>query len=215
MNLDRVRSYLKCITYRRRFLAERERSRQAKMEQGDGFFRFQSTRYDRPHPAVHPDIPAIIVDDFPTTPPQSTRDITSYPASPFSDAESPGRSPGEATRDPFELSFGGGSPHSSALHRARRTSDVSMLSTDLGLRYASVASSRRFTCTSDALCRRDLSPSRDSSLIPDDDGQDVLAAVQNSSWGGKCCRRHALCLFLTVRFFADLMLEAEEEEHRQ
>ncbi|THH14934.1 hypothetical protein EW146_g5467 [Bondarzewia mesenterica] len=159
VNVDRVRSYLKCITYRRRFLAQRDSARREKEAR---------------------EIPAIIVDDFPSTPPQSTRDIASHrlPPSPFSDSESPSHSAGEGPRDPFDLSISGGSPRSSTLQRARRTSDVSMLSTDLGLRYM-----------------RDLSPSRDPSLLRDDEGHDVLTSMQNSSWG-------------------DLMLEVEEEEHR-
>ena len=55
VDLDRVRSLLKAIYYRRQFRAQREAAQ-------------RKTMYDA-------DIPAIIVDELPTPPP-STRDIT-------------------------------------------------------------------------------------------------------------------------------------------
>ncbi|KAI0050088.1 hypothetical protein FA95DRAFT_1487881 [Auriscalpium vulgare] len=155
VNLDRVRSLLSTISYRRRFLAERQKVRLAKIGR---------------------DLPAIIVDGLPTTPPMSTRDITSASRhsvnmSPFSDPETPAMH-----REFYDTQSIAGSPTARLQRNTRRQSDMSMLSTDLGLRYT-----------------RDLSTYRDSSMIPDDDSADVLATMQNSSWGA-------------------MMLEAEEEE---
>jgi hypothetical protein len=86
------------------------------------------------------DIPAIVVDRLPATPPlqPSTRDITSENRSsmgPFGDPESP--SPmGRDRFDMSELSIAGGaSSRSAALQRSRRASDMSVLSSDFGWRY--------------------------------------------------------------------------------
>lgn len=113
VNLDRVRSLLKMISLRRRYLAEREMTLSAQR-----------------------DIPAIQVDPAPSTPPPLTRDITS----PRSDHGRSDISPSSPTPSPRTLAP---SPelnawdHSfrSSLQRSRRISDVSMLSADMGHSY--------------------------------------------------------------------------------
>ncbi|KII90373.1 hypothetical protein PLICRDRAFT_173801 [Plicaturopsis crispa FD-325 SS-3] len=134
VNLDRVRSLLRMITLRRRFLAHRDRVRMSNQ-----------------------DIPAIVVDSLPTTPPPlSTLDIAS--ASRDSNYGSPSpSSPGTAWRSP-DASFGM-DLSSRGLQRARRTSDISMLSGDLGNRFS------------------DVSPSRE------EDAHEVISSMQNSMWG--------------------------------
>lgn len=111
VNLDRVRSLLKMISLRRRFLAERERSTQR-------------------------DIPAIHVDSAPSTPPPLTRDITS----PRSNHDRSDNSPSSPTPSPRTLGPSpelNAWDHSfrSSLQRSRRISDVSMLSADMGHGY--------------------------------------------------------------------------------
>jgi hypothetical protein len=113
VNLDRVRSLLKMISLRRRYLAEREMMLNAQR-----------------------DIPAIQVDPAPSTPPPLTRDITS----PRSDRGRLNSSPSSPTPSPRTL---GPSPEfnvwdhasQSSLQRSRRISDVSMLSADMGHGY--------------------------------------------------------------------------------
>ncbi|KAG0695689.1 Ion transport protein-domain-containing protein [Suillus ampliporus] len=136
-NLDRVRSLLKMISLRRRFLAERER-------------RLSAQR----------DIPAIHVDSAPSTPPPLTRDITS----PRSDHGRADHSPSSPTPSPRTLCPSpelGVLDHSfrSSLQRSRRTSDVSMLSADMGHSYW-----------------------RDSSLDIGDQA-DIVSSMQRSIWG--------------------------------
>ncbi|KAH9024879.1 Ion transport protein-domain-containing protein, partial [Lactarius pseudohatsudake] len=165
VNLDRVRSMLKTISYRRRFLAMRQQAHAA---------------------ASDHDVPEIIVvEDVPSTPPpppMSSRDITSARrhSAGFSwiEPETPTR---HDQSGPSDFSALGGSIGSSSggLRRDRRESDMSALSADLGLRYT-----------------RDLSAFRDSTSFSVDDDHDVLASVQNSSWGA-------------------MMLEAEEEEQKE
>ncbi|KAJ7199602.1 Ion transport protein-domain-containing protein [Mycena pura] len=127
VNLDRVRSLLKTISHRRRFL----RYKQQKLM------------------ASEPDIPSIIVDVMPATPPNTTKDISSGLYS----------TPGSPTPQRFftpDVSLSYSTPR---LQRSnRRTSDISMLSGDLGHR------------------------SRDSS-VSIDDPQQILHAMENSEWG--------------------------------
>ncbi|KAJ7058571.1 Ion transport protein-domain-containing protein [Mycena amicta] len=103
VNLDRVRSLLKTISYRRRFL----RYKHEKLMASD------------------PDIPAIVVDVMPETPPNTTRDISSGLYS----------TPGSPTPQRFfmpDVSLSSSTPR---LQRSsRRGSDVSVLSGDLGHR---------------------------------------------------------------------------------
>lgn len=92
----------------------------------------QVTRCMNAHRLV--DIPAInIVDDFPTTPPMITRDITSPYQTPLHRSMDSDRSviisPG-VLQSP-DMSFGTEIP-TRPLQRRQRTSDVSMLSIDMG-----------------------------------------------------------------------------------
>ncbi|RPD56855.1 hypothetical protein L226DRAFT_468999 [Lentinus tigrinus ALCF2SS1-7] len=140
VDFDRVQSLLLMILYRRRYLAERERAQMAEMGQSD--------------------IPAIIVDDFPATPPMTTRDITSpyqTPVHPSVDRDRPVLMPG-ALQSP-DVSFAVETP-SRPLQRRQRTSDVSMLSIDMSSRL-------------------DGSMYRDSRAGDDDE---ILSSMQNSMW---------------------------------
>ncbi|KAJ7078435.1 Ion transport protein-domain-containing protein [Mycena belliarum] len=100
VNLDRVRSLLKTISHRRRFL----RHKQAQLM------------------ASEPDIPSIVVDVMPATPPNTTRDIATAGYS----------TPSSPTPQRFftpDVSLASGTPR---LQRSsRRMSDISMLSGDI------------------------------------------------------------------------------------
>ncbi|KAJ7487241.1 Ion transport protein-domain-containing protein [Mycena galericulata] len=129
VNLDRVRSLLKTISHRRRFL----RYKQQKLL------------------ASEPDIPSIVVDVMPATPPNTTRDISSAIYS----------TPSSPTPQRFfspDISLSSSAPR---LHRSsnRRTSDISMLSGDIG-GYKS----------------------RESS-ISIEDPQQILQSMETSVWG--------------------------------
>ncbi|KAJ7112947.1 Ion transport protein-domain-containing protein [Mycena epipterygia] len=127
VNLDRVRSLLKTISHRRRFLRYKQQQLMA----------------------LEPDIPSIIVDVMPATPPNTTKDISSGGYS----------TPSSPTPQRFfmpDVSLSSSTPR---LQRSsRRTSDISMLSGDIGYK------------------------SRDSS-ISIEDPQQMLQAMQNSVWG--------------------------------
>ncbi|KAK7445064.1 calcium channel protein [Stygiomarasmius scandens] len=101
VNLDRVHSLLKTISHRRRFLNHLARKRAAESQQ---------------------EIPFIVVDTMPSTPPQTTRDISSAPSTP-NHSPSPSYSDYNGSRN---------SMIATALQRSKRVSDVSRLSTDLG-----------------------------------------------------------------------------------
>ncbi|KDQ58077.1 hypothetical protein JAAARDRAFT_69375 [Jaapia argillacea MUCL 33604] len=124
VNVDRVQSMLKMITLRRRFLAHREELRLRRMEQQE-----------------LPDIPAIVVDGLPPTPPPMvTDDVTSArrdSMNPFSDSRSPIHSPSLSPRHSPDVSLSLDS--GASLQRSRRISDISMLSTDPSYRYSFVS----------------------------------------------------------------------------
>ncbi|KLO12110.1 hypothetical protein SCHPADRAFT_875932 [Schizopora paradoxa] len=150
VNLDRVRSLLKTIYYRRKFLAAREeRIRQSKIEQQG--------------------IPEIVVEDMPSTPLLSTRDITQANRDSmgyFGDSPSPLNSPSPYQSPEFSLQSESPSRPSRGLRRNRRVSDMTMLSTDLGYQY-----------------QLDNTFSRDSHDMEESDPQHVLSSMQNSIWG--------------------------------
>lgn len=78
------------------------------------------------------DIPAIIVDTTPSTPPPTTRDITS------ARGDNTRRIPDYASPSPMDYYSPDLSPGNSdrmSHQRIRRISDMSMLSTDLGNKY--------------------------------------------------------------------------------
>jgi hypothetical protein len=132
VNLDRVRSLLKMISHRRRFLAHREQQLRMRMEQHgesllpcDLFKQVDLTRTQ--------DIPSIVVDVLPVTPPTSSRDIASgQDPTAVSDASSPSldryyQSPRLPSSPVLSMRTG--------LQR-KRTSEGSMLSTDLGSKFS-------------------------------------------------------------------------------
>jgi hypothetical protein len=154
VDLDRVRSLLDRISTRRRFLARRQKAREA-----SGSAATEHGVYIHTHISVYNflnwvltiDVPEIVVvEDIPSTPPppMSSRDITSairrHSASmtmtSWTEHETPTRRDGQ-----FELSDltptiggGGGSSSSRGLRRDRRLSDMSAVSADLGLRHTYV-----------------------------------------------------------------------------
>jgi len=137
VNLDRVRSLLKMISHRRRFLAQRKQSRMEFMQQRD--------------------IPAIVVDTTPATPPPTTRDITS------ARGDGTTKTPEYSSPSPsgyYSSDLSLGELNRTSLQRSRRMSDMSMLSTDLGNKYL-----------------------RDSSLLTNEDPHNVISSMQNSMWG--------------------------------
>ncbi|CAK5278246.1 unnamed protein product [Mycena citricolor] len=135
VNLDRVRSLLKTISHRRRFL------------------KYKQQKYMS-------ETPSIVVDVMPATPPPSSRDISSAIYS----------TPGSPTPQPKAFF---GSPDvsltsGSKLQRSgRRTSDISMLSGDLGYYYGGNSRSRESSV----------------SMSPGEDPQAILQAMETSPWG--------------------------------
>ena len=116
VDLDRVRSLLKAIYYRRQFRAQREAAQ-------------RKTMYDA-------DIPAIIVDELPTPPP-STRDITTADRDSMGFFNANSTPPSPSPHQSPEMSFALETPsrRGRGLQRHRRVSDSSMLSTDLEYEY--------------------------------------------------------------------------------
>lgn len=107
VNLDRVRSLLKTISHRRRFLAHMEQKRLS---------RFDSK-----------EIPSIVVDTMPETPLLSSRDISS-----LGYGSAPGSPTPEHRFAPDVLV--GGSPGRGLQRSSRRISDISMLGTDFSFK---------------------------------------------------------------------------------
>lgn len=104
VNLDRVRSLLKAISERKKFLEYREQKRAARLGQ---------------------EIPSIVVEDMPETPPLSSRDIAS------ASFESPSQTFSAVPRlSHHDVSFSMDIPTGSRLQRSRRPSDYSMFSAD-------------------------------------------------------------------------------------
>lgn len=141
------------------------------------------------------DIPAIVVDAFPATPPMTTRDITSPYQTPVNRSMEYDRNipmvitPG-ILQSP-DVSFAMDTP-SRPLQRRHRTSDVSMLSIDMSSRHVIVLVDTG-SLADEAIFRLDGSMSRDSRAGGDDD---VLSSMQNSMWQGKCdvSRVYEVCL---------------------
>ncbi|TFK68921.1 hypothetical protein BDN72DRAFT_646515 [Pluteus cervinus] len=135
VNLDRVQSLLKTIWHRRRFLKEREAQRAKRIDSHE--------------------IPSIIVNEMPATPPRQTLQLPfqgsdSLPGSPASDR----RFSGPDISLVLDPNVG------SRLQRgSRRTSDISMLSLDSNYRSPRTS-------------------------IADEDPHAVLSSMQHSVWGG-------------------------------
>ncbi|KIY67001.1 hypothetical protein CYLTODRAFT_376891 [Cylindrobasidium torrendii FP15055 ss-10] len=114
VNLDRVRSLLRSISYRRRFLKHLESKR--RME--------RAMTVNSYSPDM--DIPSIVVDQMPTTPPPSTRDIASLSMDGGSLPGSPSPSQQRFYHHSPDVSLASGM----GLQRSsRRISDISMLGT--------------------------------------------------------------------------------------
>jgi len=203
MDLDRVRSLLKTISYRRRFLVHLEKKRAEKYEKGTPSF----TATPKDINGFLIDIPSIVVEDMPGTPPMSSRDISSagydhhFPGSP-----TPADPRYSSTDYPLGVDMSG-----SGLQRSsRRTSDYSTYSTDM---FKSPCASffSLFILTKLSI----LSFYRRTSLVDDDtQAQDVVTAMQSSVWGGwdycfSYSQDKSLILFFSC---ADLMMEVAEEE---
>ncbi|OCH86932.1 hypothetical protein OBBRIDRAFT_890152 [Obba rivulosa] len=162
VDFDRVQSLLLMISHRRRYLAMREQERLKQMG--------------------HSDIPAIVVETSPTTPPMMsplmTRDITSPEHDAirqFSELDSPPSRLQGMMQPTLDHSFTVDTPSRSSLQRNRRTSDLSTLSLDTTMRTS-----------------MDVSWANPRSAGTDDEHSDIFSA-QNSIWN-------------------DMMLEAAEEE---
>ena len=92
-------------------------------------FRHESLRRSN-----HQEIPAIIVDDFPATPPTMTRDITSPYQTPIHRSRDGIDTPiaiTPAVLQSPDVSFALETPSRPLQRRTQRLSDVSMLSTDM------------------------------------------------------------------------------------
>lgn len=74
VNLDRVRSLFKTISYRRQFLAHLEKKRAEKYEKGNVIF---CSPVIVSLNSCMTDIPSIVVENTPETPPMSSQDIAS------------------------------------------------------------------------------------------------------------------------------------------
>lgn len=126
VNLDRVRSLLKTISFRRQFLAYLEKKKAEKYEKGvSSLFFFHLLRCLK---FCLTDIPSIVVENMPETPPMSSRDIASagfeFPSPTSSDSRY--RNPDYTRSLSMDLTSG------SRLQRSgRRTSDYSTLSMDM------------------------------------------------------------------------------------
>ena len=124
VDLDRVRSLLKTISYRRHFLAHLEKKRAEKYEKGMLVLFFLSSVSLT---SCMTDIPSIVVENMPETPPMSSRDIASagLESSP-SPSDSRYRDPDYTRSMSMDLTSG------SRLQRSgRRTSDYSTFSMDM------------------------------------------------------------------------------------
>lgn len=151
VNLDRVRSLLKMIIYRRRFKDHLRRLH----EQG---LSFCSARGNKPDRLVASEIPSIIVDNTPTTPPSTTRELGGSPLSVYGDPETPSPS----SRDSRGSEFGNIRPRPGGLQRRNRA-EVSSAEFSPGYR--------------DTLSIVNGSASTDV--------DDILFSMQNSVWGGE------------------------------
>ncbi|KAF9022796.1 hypothetical protein BDZ89DRAFT_1070394 [Hymenopellis radicata] len=139
VNLDRVRSLLKTISHRRRFLAHMERKRRSRFSMQD--------------------IPSIIVDPMPGTPPMSTRDIASLADGTASVPPSP--TPHQRFYAPDVSLASDMSPGKGLQRSSRRISDISMLGTDFGFKFPRTSISDDET----------------------DGGVFSSSSIQNSMWG--------------------------------
>jgi len=151
VNLDRVRSLLKMIIYRRRFKDHIRRLH----EQGSPFCPSGEMELNS---FVAADIPSIIVENTPTTPPNAMRDIAGSPLSIYGEPETPSPS----NRDSRASDLANIRQRSSGLQRRSRAEAS----------YTEFSPSHR-----DTLSMGDVSTSTDA--------DDILFSMQNSVWGGE------------------------------
>ena len=151
------------------------------------------------------DIPAIVVDATPSTPPPTTRDITS------ARGDGTARTPEYSSPSPsgyYSPDLSLGESNRTSLQRSRRTSDMSMLSTDLGNKHLSVSSIEyilRYLLTKYVAIGETARYRRMKILIVcfrrcKTPCGEVSLLVSNSAWS------------LVSVVFADMMLEAAEDE---
>ena len=147
---------------------------------------------------------------MPSTPPSSSRDISSALYD-FSSPSSVSGSPSTSERRYTDVSFA--LEDVPRLRRGpRRTSDVSMLSADLGSRSPSRSPYVLLLCFSCSnLNLTEFSASRTS--FQDDDPQAILSSIKNSMWGGEFLRYENLWTFRYTDCVLELMQEAAEEEY--
>jgi hypothetical protein len=153
VNLDRVRSLLKMIIYRRRFKEHLRRIH----EKGRSS---RSTKRLELNGWTTTDIPSIIVENTPTTPPSTTREVSGSPLSVYGEPETPSPS----NRDSRGSEFGNIRPRSGGLQRRSRAEGSS----------TEFSPSHR-----DTLSMGEVSAGTDA--------DDILFSMQNSVWGGESC----------------------------
>lgn len=147
------------IIYRRRFKDHLRRIH------GQGIF-FHSAWRKKTKLYVDAEIPSIIVDNTPTTPPGTMREIGGSPVTIYGDPETPSPS----SRDSRASDFGNIRPRSGGLQRRNR---------------AEVSSIEFSPSHRDTLSMGNVSASAST------DADDVLFSMHNSVWGGEfwCSRR--------------------------
>lgn len=129
VNLDRVRSMFKTISYRRQFLAHLQKERAEKYNKGIVIPILPFSVY--PKNIVMTDIPSIVVEDMPETPPMSSRDIASAGLESSSNA-SPTPSDVKYKNPDYARSMSMDMASGSKLQRSgRRTSGYSTASMDM------------------------------------------------------------------------------------
>jgi hypothetical protein len=127
------------------------------------------------------DVPAIIVDTEVSTPPETPPGIASRRGSVgvFPDLPSTSRTSLGASYVFRDESLSADAAAGSALQRSRRSSDVSILSADLGYRLSYVPLNFNGARVSLPRISREMTP-------VEQDAQCVLSSMENSVWGGEC-----------------------------
>ena len=131
------------------------------------------------------EIPSIIVDNTPTTPPSTTREIGGSPLSIYGDPETPSPS----NRDSRGPDFGNIRPRPGGLQRRNR---------------AEVSSAEFSPNNRDTLSMTNVSASTDA--------DDILFSMQNSVWGGESLCSRAIDALLMLS--PDMLVEAAEEDEK-
>ena len=196
VNLDRVRSLLRSLTCRRRFLRLLEEKRKAaQLEQGAtsphlvAYFRSLTDCYL----SIFLEIPSIVVDDMPETPIMTSRDITTSVYGPYGNGNgvsppgspSPKRQQFNTSQDmSFSLEI---APHTRLQRSAnlRRNSEQSNNTLSMFSRN-SVASPYvlcLFLVPPTGFLTSSVRDRRNS--ITEEDPEEIVNAMQSSVWGGE------------------------------